>query len=68
MSATVICDDAITADAWDSAFVVLGLERSKELLKNLPDIEVYFIYHNAEGKYEVFYSGGMKKMIVEQEK
>jgi thiamine biosynthesis lipoprotein len=68
LSATVICDDAITADAWDTAFMVLGLEKSKELLKKLPGIEVYFIYSNEEGKYEVFYSEGMKKMIVEEEK
>jgi len=67
LSATVVCDDAITADAWDTAFMVLGLEKSKELLKKLPGIEVYFIYSNAKGEYEVFYSEGLKKMIAEQE-
>jgi FAD:protein FMN transferase len=66
LSATVVCDDAITADAWDTAFMVLGLEKSKELLKKLPGIEVYFIYSNEQGKYEVFFSEGLKKMIVEQ--
>jgi len=66
LSATVVCDDAITADAWDTAFMVLGLEKSKELLKKLPGIEVYFIYSNEQGKFEVFYSEGLKKMIVEQ--
>jgi len=67
LSATVICDDAITADAWDTAFMVLGLEKSIELLKKLPGIEVYFIYSNEQGEFEVFYSEGLKKMIVEQE-
>jgi FAD:protein FMN transferase len=66
LSATVVCDDAITADAWDTAFMVLGLEKSKELLKKLPGIEVYFIYSNKQGQYEVFVSEGLKKMIVEQ--
>jgi FAD:protein FMN transferase len=65
LSATVICNDAITADAWDTAFMVLGLEKSKELLKKLPGIEVYFIYSNSKGEFEVFFSEGMKKMIVE---
>jgi FAD:protein FMN transferase len=65
LSATVICNDAITADAWDTAFMVLGLEKSKELLKKLPGIEVYFIYSNPKGEFEVFFSEGMKKMIVE---
>lgn len=66
LSATVVCDDAITADAWDTAFMVLGLEKSKELLKKLPGIEVYFIYSNDQGEYEVYFSGGLKEMIVEQ--
>jgi len=67
LSATVVCDDAMTADAWDTAFMVLGLEKSKELLKKLPGIEVYFIYSNAQGEYEVFISEGMKKMIAKME-
>jgi thiamine biosynthesis lipoprotein len=66
LSATVVADDAVTADAWDTAFMVLGLEKSKELLKKLPGIDVYFIYSNEQGKFEVFYSEGLKKMIVEQ--
>lgn len=67
LSATVICDDAITADAWDTAFMVLGLEKSKELLRKLPGIEVYFIYSNPQGEYEVYFSEGVKKMIVEED-
>jgi len=35
-------------------------------LKKLPGIEVYFIYSNEQGKYEIFVSEGLKKMIVEQ--
>lgn len=66
LSATVVCDDAMTADAYDTAFMVLGLEKSIELLKKLPGIEVYFIYSNAEGEFEIYFSEGLKKMIVEQ--
>jgi thiamine biosynthesis lipoprotein len=68
LSATVVCDDCITADAYATTFMVLGVEKSKELLSKLPGIEVYFVYSNPQGEYEVFYSEGMKKMIVEQEK
>lgn len=66
LSATVVCDDAMTADAYDTVFMVLGLEKSIELLKKLPGIEVYFIYSNQQGEYEVFLSEGMKKMIFEE--
>ncbi|HBY54266.1 MAG TPA: thiamine biosynthesis protein ApbE, partial [Marinilabiliales bacterium] len=67
LSATVVCDDAMTADAYDTVFMVLGLEKSLELLKKLPGIDVYFIYSNPEGEFEIYFSEGLKKMIVEQE-
>jgi thiamine biosynthesis lipoprotein len=63
LSATVVCDDAITADAWDTAFMVLGLEQSKEVLKSLPGIEVYFIYSDEQGNYQVYCSEGLAKMV-----
>ncbi|MFY9152493.1 MAG: FAD:protein FMN transferase [Prolixibacteraceae bacterium] len=68
LSTTVVCDDCITADGYATAFMVLGVEKSKELLQKLQGIEVYFVYSNQQGEYEVFFSEGMKKMIVEQEK
>lgn len=66
LSATVVCDDCMTADAYATAFMVVGLDKSKELLTRLPGIEVYFVYSNPLGEYEVFFSEGMKKMIVEE--
>ena len=67
LSATVVCDNCISADGYATAFMVLGLEKSKELLTKLQGVEVYFISSNQEGEYEVFFSEGMKEMIVEQE-
>jgi hypothetical protein len=46
--------------------MVLGVEKSKELLQKLQGVEVYFVYSNQQGGYEVYFSEGMKKMIVEQ--
>jgi len=66
LSTTVVCDDCMTADAYATTFMVLGVEKSKELLRKLHGIEVYFVYSNQQGGYEVFFSEGMKKMIVEQ--
>ncbi len=64
LSATVVCDDCMTADAYATTFMVLGVEKSMELLPKLQDIEVYFVYSNQQGEYKVFFSEGMKKMIV----
>lgn len=66
LSATVVCDDCITADAYATSFMVVGVEKSKELLSKLHGIDVYFVYSNPQGEYEVYFSEGMKKMIVEQ--
>lgn len=67
LSATVVCEDCMTADAWATSFMVVGLDKSKELLSKLKGIDVYFIYSNAQGEYEVFVSEGMEKMIVKME-
>jgi thiamine biosynthesis lipoprotein len=67
LSTSVVCSDCVTADAYATAFMVMGFEKSKALVDQLKDLDVYFVYSNPEGKYEVYYTGGMKKMIVEQE-
>jgi thiamine biosynthesis lipoprotein len=67
LSATVIATDCITADALATSFMVLGLDKSKKLLETLPGIEVYFVYTNDKGNYEVYFSPGLAKMIVESQ-
>ena len=46
LSATVISEDCMTADAYATAFMVMGLERSKQFLSKNQELglEVYFIY------------------------
>lgn len=66
LSATVVCNDCMDADAYATAFMVLGVEKSKELASKLPGIEVFFIYSNTKGQYEIFATEGMKKMVIEQ--
>jgi len=64
LSATVVANDCITADALATSFMVHGLNDSKELLKKIPDIEVLFISSGKNGEYNIFYTEGMKKMIM----
>ena len=68
LSATVVSDNCMTADAYATTFMVLGVDKSKELLTKLTGIEVYFVYSDPQGNYQVFFSEGMKKMIVEEVK
>lgn len=59
VSVTVISDDVTLADALATAFFVVGIEKSKELLKKFPGSE--FLIIDKDGKK--FYSDGFKKYI-----
>lgn len=66
LSATVLAADAITADAYATAFMVMGLERSKQFLAVNKDLnlEVYFIF-DQNGSWKTYSSESLKKWIKE---
>ncbi len=64
-SATVTASTCAVADAYATAFMALGLEKSKEVLKKLDGIEVYLTYTDSLNHHQTFISEGFKKMIVE---
>ena len=63
LSASVVADDCMTADAWATAFMVMGLEKSRQLVKNHPELEAYFVYAGKAGEYKLFYTKGFKDYI-----
>jgi len=65
LSTTVLADDCMTADALATAFMVLGLEKSVELLKKIPGIEVYFIYSDDTGFNKVYMSDHFRDYLSE---
>jgi len=66
LSTTVIADDCITADAYATAFMVMGLEQSKAFLEKNKELklEVYFIYDD-RGIWKTYTSKNLKKWIQE---
>ncbi len=64
LSVTVLADDGITADAFATAFMIMGLDKSYNIVNSRNDLEAYFIYSDIEGKFKVKYSEGFKKIIV----
>jgi len=64
LSASVLADDAMTADAYATAFMVMGLEQSKQFLAGNKDLnlEVYFIY-DENGLWKTFTSESLKNKI-----
>lgn len=63
LSVTVTAPDCMTADAYATAFMVLGTVRSMHLLQHLPDIEAYFIYKNNAGETRYLYTRGFWKIL-----
>lgn len=66
LSVTVIADNAISADAFATAFMVAGIEQSIEWMNNedFPDLEVLFIC-DEDNKYKIYYTEGMENYLVE---
>lgn len=60
LSATVIADNCATADAYATAFMVMGLEDAVEIC-NANNIEGYFIYSDDNGDLQVAETEGFKK-------
>lgn len=65
LSSTVIAKDCMTADALATAFMVMGLEEAEKFCKADPNINAYFIYSGKDGKFETYFTEGMKKYIKE---
>ncbi|MDA3943755.1 MAG: FAD:protein FMN transferase [Bacteroidetes bacterium] len=65
LSVTVLANTAAEADAYATAFLVMGLEKSVELLKQMENLEAYFISWNSNGSFETTATQGFEKYFVE---
>ena len=63
LSVSVLAKDCMTADAYATAFMVMGVERGKEFLKKYPKLDVYFIYTGRDGRMETYYTKGFEKLL-----
>lgn len=63
LSATIFAADCTTADAWGTAFMVLGHERAIELSKQHPELDVLLFYTSDDGSMQFFVTDGIKSFI-----
>ena len=63
LSATVVANSCIVADAYATAFMVMGFEASVDFVKSHKDLDAYFISGDEDGTYQIWYSGNMEKML-----
>ena len=50
LSATVMAHDCATADAYATAFMVLGLDSAMQVVKGTKGLKAYFIYADGQGR------------------
>ncbi len=63
LSVSVVASDCITADAYATAFMVMGLEKSKKFLLKHPEFEAYFICDDKKGGFSIDYTPGFESLL-----
>ena len=63
LSVTVIHEECIYADAYATAFMAMGLEKTLDFISNRDDIDVFLIYSN-DSKLETYSSDYFKNYIL----
>lgn len=63
LSASVFATNCTTADAWATAFMVMGHERAVELLKQQNRVEAVLIFSTDDGKTETYVTEGIAPFI-----
>ena len=66
LSATVIAKDCTTADAYATAFMVMGLEKAKAFCEEHPELDAYFICDGEGDSYEIHYTPGMERYMIKR--
>ena len=63
LSATVLAKTCAQADAYATSFMVMGLDKAQKVLERHPEMMVYFIYDDGQGKNAVWFSPSLKDKI-----
>lgn len=62
LSASVFASDCMTADAFATAFMVLGLEESIQIVEDDSNLDAVFVF-SSEGEIDVYVSTGITEII-----
>lgn len=65
LSATVLANDCATADAYATAFMVMGMEGVQQVLERHPELMAYLIYDDGKGQNAIWYSPSLRDKIAE---
>ncbi len=65
LSATVLAENSVWADALASICMVMGLEKSLEIINALDGVEAYYIFANEKNELETYTTEGFKMSLVD---
>ncbi len=68
LSVTIVAEDCMTADAYATAFMALGLEKAREVAANIPNIDYFIIYADENGNNQFDFSAGMTQYMPKMKK
>ncbi|MBK3516908.1 FAD:protein FMN transferase [Carboxylicivirga marina] len=66
LGVSVLAPDCMSADAYATAFMVLGYEKSKVIAGQVNDLEAYFILDGEDEDYEIKMTEGFSKFIIDK--
>lgn len=66
LSSTVLAQDCATADAYATAFMVLGLEEAQKVLAAHKELMAFFIYTDKDGNTQEWYTESLKNQIAKE--
>jgi thiamine biosynthesis lipoprotein len=64
LSATVLAENSVWADALASIGMVMGMEKSLQLFQSMEGVEAYYIFVNGQGELETFATEGFERLII----
>ena len=66
LSVSIITDNTALADAYATACMVMGLDKSIKFVENRNDLEAFFIYSDKNGDYDVYSTDGFSRLIISE--
>jgi thiamine biosynthesis lipoprotein len=64
LSVSVVAEDCMSADAYATAFMVMGVDKTKSFLIDHPELDAFLIYSDKKGKLKTWNSDGFKDLVL----
>lgn len=66
LSASIVAKNTALADAYATACMVMGLEKSISFIEEKNDLEAFFIYSDKNGHFNVYATTGFRHLIISE--